>query len=761
MATRTLTSELVVSLLDKVTGPAASVSASIKGIGAAIRDTNSVSLTDRLAAASARNSAALSKARGEMSGAVMNAFMLGGALGYPLAQSAKFRLAMNNVAAVSGATAKQFKQMGDQALLLGRNTQYTATQTADAEKFLAMSGMKAANIMTAIPKVLQLAASAQLDLGTSADIVTNIMHGYGIEASNLGHVNDVLVKSFTSANTNLEQLGVAFRYGGPVAHAAGLSFEQTAAALSMMGNAGIQASMAGTSLRGAITRMLNPTKQVREAMAQYNLTFKDAHGALLPLDQIIKELEPHAKDAGLMMRLFGLRAGPGMMVLVQQGHKAMEDFTATLKASGGTAEKIANVQMKGLMGQWRFMTSSVNNLAIAIGDALTPRVQVLLSKLGDLANSLFDIVRAHQKVVVAIAGIATALLGLKVASVAARIAFYSMKGGLLSILTPGAQLVTYLAGAAKGSIELQASLAAMSGLRFTGLAVFTTGLRGMLLAIPGVSALAEGLGAVGAAIAGIAAAIGAPAIAVGAVVVAGLVGTGVLIYKYWRPLGAFFTGVADGIGSALAPAITAARPLLNFLGDAGARIGKAFSGAWRWFQDWIGASPATPGMLTSWKNAGKMLGEAIVSAILYPFQRVYDAIKGIAGYVRSVLPSLDFGSHPNALTSAPAGAKPQSMSDFLNGLPKRAGGGPVSRDKAYQVGEMGPEVLTGTDGYVHRAGSAPQAPSGPVTVSPSFHLHFNGVGDWNAIEQRLRDFLNREYRNVTAGLLGDLGFGGA
>ena len=102
---------------------------------------------------------------------------------------------------------------------------------------------------------------------------------------------DVLVTGFTSANTNLQQLGEAFTYAGPVAKAAGLGFEETAAALSIMGNAGFQGTLAGTALRGAITRLLNPTAEAADILARLGVNATDSSGELLPLREIIGQFE--------------------------------------------------------------------------------------------------------------------------------------------------------------------------------------------------------------------------------------------------------------------------------------------------------------------------------------------------------------------------------------------------------------------------------------------------------------------------------------
>lgn len=305
-----------------------------------------------------------------------------------LSTAGDFEKSMNQLRVVSQATGSDFDKLRNQALELGRTTQYTASQAGDAQNFLAMAGLRSNDILGAMPHTLTLAASAQMDLGRSADIVTNIMTGYGMKVEELGRVNDVLVKAFTSANTDLTDLGVAFKYAGTVARASGVEFEESAAALALMGNAGIQGSMAGTSLRGAMTRMLSPTKAVQKAMRRAGLQFKDTKGRLLPLADIIEQLEPHAEDAGLMMDLFGQRAGPAMAGLVSQGAGAVRKLTQELRDSEGMSAKAAAVQMEGWEGAKRAMWSAYEGFQIAFGNraikTLTPFIEKMTAGFGQL-----------------------------------------------------------------------------------------------------------------------------------------------------------------------------------------------------------------------------------------------------------------------------------------------------------------------------------------------------------------------------------------
>lgn len=155
--------------------------------------------------------------------------------------SAEFEYTLNTVRAVSGATREQGEALEAAARAAALGTKFTAQQVAEAQQFLALAGNDVATILGALPDTLSLAAAGNLELGRAADIVTNIMAGQRIEVENLGHAVDVLTATFTGANTNLEQLGTAFSYVGPVAATVGLQFEETSAALGLLGNAGIQA----------------------------------------------------------------------------------------------------------------------------------------------------------------------------------------------------------------------------------------------------------------------------------------------------------------------------------------------------------------------------------------------------------------------------------------------------------------------------------------------------------------------------------------
>lgn len=279
-----------------------------------------------------------------------------------------FEKNMNRVEALSGATGKQLKMLRDQAKDFGRTTQYGAAQSADAMAQLATAGLNVTQIYGAMPSVLSLAASEQLNLTRAAEIATNVLTGYGMKIGEIPHAVDAMVKASVKANTSVDDLGEAFKYSGPIAHQAGIQFEEAVAATALMGNAGIKASMAGTALRGAITRLLSPTEKISTTLEDLGVNVATSDGKLRPLTQIVGDLAKKGAKTGDIMTIFGQRAGPGMAALIQQGSDKLAGLTKELENSGGTADRISKIQMKGWRGEVTRLKNAWEGLMIEIGD---------------------------------------------------------------------------------------------------------------------------------------------------------------------------------------------------------------------------------------------------------------------------------------------------------------------------------------------------------------------------------------------------------
>lgn len=328
--------------------------------------------------------------------------------------AATFERSMNRVEALTGATGDELGKLNDQAKQLGKTTPFSASQAAEGMTFLGMAGFKANQILGAMPGTLQLASAAQMELGESADIVSNVLTGYRMEVSQLGMANDVLVKAFTSSNTDLRQLGEAMKLSGPVAAAMNVKFHETVAVLGLMGSAGFQGSLAGTALRGALVRLAKPTAEVSRTMAKLGIDrdrILDSENNVRSLVDVVRELEQAGAGADDMMAIFGQRAGPAMAALVGQGSVALEDMVKKLEESGGTAERIAGSQMKGSAGEFEKFRSAVDGLKLAIADSgFLASITSVITGLSDWVLNLSEANPEMLKFGVTVAG-AVAVLG--------------------------------------------------------------------------------------------------------------------------------------------------------------------------------------------------------------------------------------------------------------------------------------------------------------------------------------------------------------
>jgi TP901 family phage tail tape measure protein len=356
--------------------------------------------------------------------------------------AAAFESSMARVQAMSGATAAEFKALEDQAISLGVSTVFSSSQVAEGQAYLAVAGFKANDIIAAMPGLLDLAAAAQMDLGRAADITSNILTGFRLEAEQTGRVSDVLAKAFTSSNTSMEQLGYAMRYAAPIAASLGVSVEETAAAIGILSNAGIQGEMAGTQLRAMFLRLVNPVGDAEKVIEQLGIKTADASGKILPFSDILRQLQTamsgltQSAQAEAAALIAGTEAASGFLTLVSTGADELERFTGELQDSGGTAQQIAETQMNTYNGALEEMRSALEGVGIAVGDDFKPAMRAAAEEVTRMLLGLAEMDSGTRTFIVtmlaagtgagalatAIYGMVTAMRALQAAGIAANAA---------------------------------------------------------------------------------------------------------------------------------------------------------------------------------------------------------------------------------------------------------------------------------------------------------------------------------------------------
>jgi len=257
-----------------------------------------------------------------------------------------------------------FAKLTKVARHLGATTRFTAVEAAKAMSFMARAGFEVNEVMAASPHVLDLASAAGMELAETADIVSQVIRGMGLEATEAQRVTDVLGLTAARTNTSVSQLGQAFGYVAPVAHALGITLEQTAAMLGMLSNAGIQADRAGTGLKNIFA----------ELAAEI-----DENG--------ISALEKFTKGGISVAEAFDIfqkRGGPAILALESMAMRT-DELIAVLQLAEGTIKRMNDIRMDTIEGAWKLVKSAVSDLQIEIAEKLEPTIRNVEESLRELA----------------------------------------------------------------------------------------------------------------------------------------------------------------------------------------------------------------------------------------------------------------------------------------------------------------------------------------------------------------------------------------
>lgn len=325
-----------------------------------------------------------------------------------------FEAQMSRVQAIAGATADQMEGLNAQALQLGADTSFSASEVAQGMENLASAGFSVDEIMSAMPGMLDLAASSGADLATASEIAASSLRGFGLDASEASHVADVFATAAARTNAQTEDLGEAMKYIAPVANAMGQSLEETAAAVGIMSDAGIKGTQAGTSLRGALSRLAKPTAAMQTTMEDLGVSFYNAQGEMLPLNQIIEQLEgsfeglTQEQQNNALVTLFGQESLSGMLALIQRGPDELRSMTASFEDASGAAKEMADTMLDNTAGSIEEMMGSIETAGITIQKVLAPHIRDAAEAVTDLFNEFSDLDEEQQKNIVTWAGIAAA-----------------------------------------------------------------------------------------------------------------------------------------------------------------------------------------------------------------------------------------------------------------------------------------------------------------------------------------------------------------
>lgn len=327
-----------------------------------------------------------------------------------------FEAQMSRVKAISGATGDTFEQMKQQAIDLGAKTAFSAKESAAGMENLASAGFNAQEIMQAMPGLLDLAAVSGGDVAMASENAASALRQFGIDASDAGHVADVFARAAADTNAECNDMGYALKYAGTAAHTAGWSFESTAAAIGIMSNAGIKGEQAGTTLRGALTRLMNPTDAMYNKFQELGIAINNHDGSMKSLSEIIAELREKTKGLGddqrnsALATIFGTNALSGMLALIDAGPEKLDSLTKSLQNSDGAADEMARTMQDNANSSIEQMMGALESAAIVIQKILAPFIRKVADAISGLVEKFVSAPESTQKLVVAI-GLIVAAIG--------------------------------------------------------------------------------------------------------------------------------------------------------------------------------------------------------------------------------------------------------------------------------------------------------------------------------------------------------------
>lgn len=361
-----------------------------------------------------------------------------------------FEYSMARLAAVSGLEqlSEDFDMVKERAVSLSEQTRYTATEVSDAMYYMGLAGWNAQEIYSGIPGVLALGAASGEDLSRVSDIVTDSLTAFGKSAEDVTEFVNVLAQVNRSANTNVDQLGEAFKYVAPVAGSLGYSIQDVSVALGIAANNGVKASQAGTSLRQAFNQLIRPSDKAIEYIKAYDLSLFNADGSSKDFMSIMEDLRFKFKDLAIdikdangevmtgeqimefyghklptsdmekltaIVNVFGVRALPTMLSIINDTEESFNELRDAVYGANdayegmGVAFGMADEMMNTLQGDWWYFTSALGRTRQIVGELINNELRKFLQSLTELVKKFNNLDEAQQQNILRILGIAAAI----------------------------------------------------------------------------------------------------------------------------------------------------------------------------------------------------------------------------------------------------------------------------------------------------------------------------------------------------------------
>ncbi|EQB4445665.1 phage tail tape measure protein [Pluralibacter gergoviae] len=607
------------------------------------------------------------KLRSNGMGMTLGAAAAGYAGGSFLAPAVGFDEEMSRVQALTrlNKDSTQLAALREQAKKLGAETAFTTRDAASGQAFLAMAGFTPQAIQSALPGVLNMALAGGMDLGESADIGSNILSQFTLPAGEMDRVSDVLTAAFTRTNTDLRNLGDTMKYAGPVASKLGISLEEAAGMAGILANNGLRGSDAGTAMRASLSRLASPTAGAAKALKQLGVSVADSSGKMRPVETILSDLYKatskfgQVDQVGFFKDIAGEEAFVGLQTLVAgAGSGALQKLIGELKGAKGEADAVAKKMADNLGGDLKNLDSAWEGFRIQVEETADGPLRKLTQGLSDVITAVSEWVKVNPRLAQTLLLVTGSVLTLTAALGAASLAAGLLIGPVaklrlgFSLLTGGRGIAGTVAAfrtlgttagpamaSARGWGPLLSSLAGS----MRGIAAIVPSLRAGLVGIfmaPGAAlgSLAKGIAMLALRLTGLPAIWGMITTAVSVLggalsfllspiglIGAAFVAAGVLIWRYWEPIKAFFTGFFSGVTQALSPVIETFASFSPILESVSGWV----KSIWEWFGNLLSPIQSSKDALDKCASAGESFGATlgwVFKQVLTPAKTLLDVL---------------------------------------------------------------------------------------------------------------------------------------
>lgn len=495
-----------------------------------------------------------------------------------------FALANSTLQAVTGLdkNSAEFQSLRTQARSIGDTTAASANDAAQAQIIIAKSGGSTDDIKAATPVTLDMSLANNRTMEESAQLLMSTKNAFGLANSQVAHLGDVISATLNKTAADFDGLSDALTYIAPVAKNAGVSVEQTTAMIGALAQEGTTGSMAGTGVRAMLLRVQAPTGEAAKAIKELGVKTADSKGNMRPFFTILKEMQKSfeknklgtAQQAEYLKTIFGEEAASSAVTLMKAASKGqLDELTKTFQKSDGSTSALVKVQQDNLGGDFKEFQSASEAIGTDLFDQLDDSLRTLTQDATKFLLTVDKWIQANPE----------------------------LAGGIAKAATAGLILV-----GAIGAIGL----------------IAWPVIAGVNAIIAGAGLLGTAFTVAGGAITAVLGALTWPILAVGAAIVGGAL----LIRKYWQPIGAFISGVAEGFTAAMGPvseAFTPLKPVFEWF------TGKVKE-LWNWFGRLLEPVKSTQAELAAAGDMGKKFGNAVGEALKFAAGKLEQFMGGIS-----------------------------------------------------------------------------------------------------------------------------------